>query len=59
VVSEGKLDTLFILWSEIPSLVDVIDNERKGRGMCQHVGHGCSMCAKKGDTEVGCRCKDE
>ena len=30
VVSEGKLDTLFILWSEIPSPVNVIDEERKG-----------------------------
>ena len=59
VVSEGKFDTFFILWSEISILVDVIDDERKRRGMCQHVGHWRAVCTKEGETEVGCRFKDE
>jgi hypothetical protein len=38
---------------------DVVNGERKGRRMCEHVFNGRAICTDEGKTQVGCRTKSE
>jgi hypothetical protein len=39
-VLEGKHDSSFVFGSEVVVIVMVKNDERKGRGMCEHFCHG-------------------
>src|SRR6266850_3005206 len=51
-VAECENYSLFVFCGEVLNSFIVIDNEGKGRRMCQHVHHGCASCAKEGETQV-------
>ena len=52
-VLECKQYSLFIFWGEVVIFVVVINNEGKGRGMCQHIFYRRSTCTNEAKTEVG------
>lgn len=55
--SEGY--PLFIFCVDIVVFTIVINNERKGRRVCQHVSNGFTRCTDETKLEVGCRPKCE
>jgi len=58
-VLECKQYSLFIFWGEVVIFIIVINNEGKGRGMCEHICHRRATCTNEAKTEVGCRPKYE
>jgi hypothetical protein len=52
---EGKEYSFkFIARGEIMTIVIMVNDERKRRGMCQHVRYGRAMCTDEAETKVGC-----
>jgi hypothetical protein len=43
-VLKGKDYSLFVFCGDVVVVADVIDNERKGRRICQHVGYRRTIC---------------
>jgi hypothetical protein len=37
----------------------ILDDERKRRGMCQHICYGSARCTNEAETQVGCGAEDE
>ena len=58
-VLECKHYSLFILSGEVMIPEFILDDERKRRGMYQHVCYGCSMCTNKAKMQVRSRPKYE
>ena len=56
---ECKQYSLFIFWGEVVIFVIVTNDERKGRGMCEHICYRRATCTNEAKTEVGCRAKYE
>ena len=56
---ESKGYPLFIFCADIAVFTIVINNEWKGRRMCQHVRNGFARRTDEAKTEVGCRPKYE
>ena len=52
-VLECKQYSLFIFCGEVVIFVIVIDNEWKGRGMCEHICYRRATCTNEAKTEVG------
>jgi hypothetical protein len=44
--------SLFVFRGNVVFVVNVVDDKRKGRGMCQHIGYGRAICADKTKTQV-------
>ncbi len=58
-VLECKHYALFVFCGEATIFDMILNNERKGRGMCQHICYGSARCTNEGETQVGCCTKDE
>ena len=52
---QSKDRYLFIFRGDFTIPVEVIDDERKGRRMCEHVCNGRAVCTDEGKTQRGCR----
>ena len=37
----------------------ILDDERKRRGMCEHICYGRARCTNEAEMQVGCGAKDE
>jgi len=51
-VSECKHDSLFIVSGEVVIFDAVINDERKGRPICQHICHWRATCTKEAETQM-------
>src|SRR6266851_446406 len=58
-VLERKQYSLFIFCGEVVIPVIVINNERKGRGICEHICDGRSTCTNEAKVQIGGRTKNE
>ena len=55
-VLECKYYSLFILCGKATIFIFniIFNDERKRRGMCQHICYGCARCTNEAETQVGC-----
>jgi hypothetical protein len=53
-VLECKHYSLFILSGEVMIPDFILDDERKRRGMCEHICYGSARCTNEAETQVGC-----
>ena len=53
-VLECKHYSLLIFSGEDIILDFILDDERKRRGMCQHICYGSARCTNEAETQVGC-----
>jgi hypothetical protein len=58
-VLECKHYALFVFCGEATISEMILKNERKGRGMCQHIRYGSARRTNEAETQVGCCTKDE
>jgi hypothetical protein len=58
-VLECKHYSLFVFCGEATIFDTISNDERKRRGMCQHICYGSAMGTNEAETQVGCRAKDE
>ena len=52
-------DALFVFCGEATISEMILKNERKGRGMCQHIRYGSARRTNEAETQVRCCTKDE
>ena len=53
-VLKCKHYSLFIFCGEATSFDIILNNERKGGGMCQHICYGSAISTNEAETQVGC-----
>jgi hypothetical protein len=51
---ESKDYPLFVICGDVATFLIIVNDEWKGRRMCQHVCNGRAICTNKGNTQVGC-----
>jgi hypothetical protein len=54
MLEEQKLYVVYIFIGNVVDFVKVIDNEWKGRRMCQHSHHRGAVCTNERKAQMGC-----